>query len=50
MWCKFVSWLLSSNLGCCVEVDLAGLADTLDAQLWPVVLEALAVYRGEAAL
>ncbi len=33
-----------------VEVDLAGLADTLDAQLWPVVLEALAVYRGEAAL
>lgn len=33
-----------------VEVDLAGLADTLDVQLWPVVLEALAVYRGEAAL
>ena len=32
-----------------VEVDLAGQADTLDAQLWPVVLEALAVYRGEAA-
>src|SRR5690606_29888159 len=32
-----------------VEVDLAGLADTLDAQIWPVVLEALAVYRGEAA-
>jgi hypothetical protein len=32
------------------EVDIAGLADTLDDRLWPVVLEALAVYRGEAAL
>src|SRR5690606_248133 len=30
------------------EVDLAGLADTLDGTLWPVVLEALALYRGEA--
>jgi hypothetical protein len=32
------------------EVDLAGLADTLDGTLWPVVLEALALYRGEATL
>jgi hypothetical protein len=31
-------------------VDLAGLADTLDGTLWPVVLEALALYRGEATL
>lgn len=29
------------------QVDLAGLADTLDGELWPVVLEALALYRGE---
>ena len=28
-------------------VDLAGLADTLDDDLWPVVLEALGVYRGQ---
>jgi len=28
-------------------VDLAGLADTLDDDLWPAVLEALAVYRGQ---
>lgn len=32
------------------EVDLAGLADTLDGTLWPVVLEALALYRGEATV
>lgn len=28
-------------------VDLAGLADTLDDDLWPTVLKALAVYRGQ---
>lgn len=29
------------------EVDIAGLADTLDDTVWPAVLEALAVYRGD---
>lgn len=32
------------------QVDLARLADTLDGTLWPVVLEALTLYRGEATL
>lgn len=31
------------------NVDLAGLADTLDETLWPVVPEALSIYRGETS-
>lgn len=30
-----------------VPVDVAGLADTLDEDNWPLVLEALAIYRGQ---